>query len=60
LHDLEVSAMSRLVAAVLFVIVLVFLAHLKGPETSGRCCPDRAHRMVPGMVELEFCPVRAR
>jgi hypothetical protein len=46
--------------AVLFVVVLVILAHMSGPEPSGRCCKNPAHWTPPGQFEIGYCPTRDR
>jgi hypothetical protein len=50
--------MSRLIAAVLLVIGLAIVAHMKFPAASGRCCPDPGHQFLPSESELCYCPVR--
>jgi hypothetical protein len=52
--------MSRLVVAVLIVIGLVIVSHVKGTEPPRRCCNDPGHRTGPENGELMYCPVRDR
>jgi hypothetical protein len=51
---------SRLVVAVLIVIGLVIVSHVRGTEAPGRCCNDPGHRTNSDQCEMIYCPVRGR